>query len=224
MAEGIVYVLINEAMPSYTKIGKTVTSVEQPMRELDSTSVPLPFECFFAAKVADMDFVERQLHDAFDDHRVRPRREFFNVAPERVKSALMLAALEDVTPRDDIVEDADDLAALNNARTMRGAFNFEMVSIPSGAVLTFAKDPSITATVVDNRRIEFEGDTTSLEGRINSRSTAGVHLEHGRRASLLALRRRILIGTSTAYGGRGIVVPNRRGREATANRVVNGPE
>ncbi len=162
MAQGIVYVLINEAMPSYTKIGKTLSSVEQQMRELDTTSVPLPFECFFAAKVADMDFVERQLHDAFDDHRVRPRREFFNVAPERVRSALMLAALEDVTPRDDIVEDADDLAALNKARNIRSAFNFEMVGISAGAVLTFAKDPSITATVIDNKRINFEGDATSL--------------------------------------------------------------
>lgn len=162
MAEGIIYVLINEAMPSYTKIGKTATSVEQRMRELDSTSVPLPFECFFAARVADMDFVETKLHDAFDDHRVRPRREFFSVAPERVKSALMLAALEDVTPRDDIVEDADDLAALNKARTIRSAFNFEMVGVPSGAVLTFSKDPSITATVIDNKRVDFKGENTSL--------------------------------------------------------------
>ena len=132
------------------------------MRELDTTSTPLPFECFYAARVADIDFVERQLHEAFGDHRVRPRREFFNISAERVQSALMLAALEDVTPRDDVVEDADDQAALNKARNVRSKFNFKMVDIPPGAELTFVKDPTITAIVIDHRSVEFEGEKTSL--------------------------------------------------------------
>ena len=51
---------------------------------------------------------------------------------------------------------------LDRARTMRSAFNFGMVQIPPGSILTFTKDQSITATVVDNKRIEFEGETTSL--------------------------------------------------------------
>ena len=34
------------------------------MKTLDTTSyVPLPFECFYAARVEDIDFVERQLHE-----------------------------------------------------------------------------------------------------------------------------------------------------------------
>ena len=37
MTEGIIYILINEAMPGYTKIDKTTSPVEQRMRELDST-------------------------------------------------------------------------------------------------------------------------------------------------------------------------------------------
>ena len=60
----IVYILINEAMPDYVKIGRT-TNLEQRIRSLDVTSVPLPFECFYACTVRDANFVERSLHDAF---------------------------------------------------------------------------------------------------------------------------------------------------------------
>jgi hypothetical protein len=162
MSEGVIYILINEAMPGLTKIGKTGTNVEQRMRELDSTGVPLPFECFHASKVADLEFVERRLHDAFDDNRVRKRREFFRISPERVQSALMLAEIEDVTPRDDVVEDAEDQQALNAARQWRAPFNFEMVNIPVGSVLTFSADENVSATVAGARRIEFEGEETSL--------------------------------------------------------------
>ena len=65
MGDGTIYILVNEAMEGYTKIGKTTSPVEQRMKELDSTGVPLPFECFYAARVEDIDFVERKLHDAF---------------------------------------------------------------------------------------------------------------------------------------------------------------
>ena len=65
-SEGIIYVLTNEAMPGYIKIGKTTTSVEQRILELSrATAVPLPFECPYAARVADMDGAEKALHDAF---------------------------------------------------------------------------------------------------------------------------------------------------------------
>lgn len=162
MSEGIVYILINEAMPGYTKIGKTTSSVEQRMKELDSTGVPLPFECFYAARVANIDSVERKLHDAFLDRRIRPRREFFEIDPERVRSALSLAALDDATPKNDVVENPDDQDALDKARINRGHFNFEMVKIEPGATLTFTRDPSVTCTVVDRKKVEFEGEKTSV--------------------------------------------------------------
>lgn len=162
MNEGIVYVLINEAMPGYVKVGRTSTSVEQRMKELDTAGVPIPFECFHASRVSDAVRTERLLHNAFLNDRVRDRREFFRIDPERVASALLLAELEDVTPREDVVDDADDQAALNKARSVRGAFNFRLADVPPEAVLTFSKDASITATVVDEKRIEFEGELTSL--------------------------------------------------------------
>lgn len=162
----IVYVLTNEAMEGYVKIGRTSTSLEQRIRELNSsTSVPLPFTAFYACTVKDSAFVEHQLHDAFDDSRVNPRREFFRIAPERVVAALKLAEMEDITPKQDYVETPEDQETLNRARAIRSRFNFGMVDIPLGAELSFSRDESIKAKVVDLRSInsiEFNGEITSL--------------------------------------------------------------
>ncbi|MGB9152819.1 MAG: GIY-YIG nuclease family protein, partial [Alphaproteobacteria bacterium] len=113
MAEGIVYILTNEAMPGYIKIGKTTDDLNTRIRQLDGTSMPLPFTCFYAAKVSDCDFVEKQLHDAFADQRVRLRREFFRLSPERVVAALAIANGKNVTPDEDIVDLPEDEKALN---------------------------------------------------------------------------------------------------------------
>lgn len=157
----IVYILINEAMPGYVKIGRT-SNLEQRIRSLDTTSVPLPFECFYACTVKDAQFAERQLHDAFLDHRVRSSREFFEISPERAVAALKLAEIENITPRKDFVETPEDQQALNQARKKRSIFNFAMVNIPVGAELVFSRDENIKARVVDNRSIEMNGEVTSL--------------------------------------------------------------
>jgi hypothetical protein len=162
--EGIVYILINEAMPGYVKIGKTSTSVEQRILELSrSTAVPLPFECYFAARVANVDRVERAFHDAFGDYRRNPKREFFKVAPERVVAILKILALEEVTPSPDAgVESEEDAAAIEDARERRAAFNFRMVDIPAGAELKFIRDENITCTVApDQKHVIFEGEEMS---------------------------------------------------------------
>lgn len=160
----IVYVLVNEAMPGYVKIGLTNTSLEERIRSLDTTSVPLPFECFYAARVRNCREVERLLHDTFLDFRVRSNREFFEVSPERVVSAIKLAEIEDVTPKRDFVESEEDQKALNQAREKRSAFNFGMVGIPIGAEITFINDDTVRAKVIKlsgKRSIELNGEQTS---------------------------------------------------------------
>ena len=161
MAE-IVYILTNEAMPGLIKIGLTTTTVEQRMRELDQSSVPLPFDCYYAAKVENAALVERKLHNAFGDHRIRASREFFRLDPFRAKSALELAAINDVTPRKNVTESFDDERALQKAKDRRERFNFSKVGIGPQAILTFSRDPTITATVINDRDIEFNGEVTSL--------------------------------------------------------------
>lgn len=159
----IIYLLTNEAMPGYVKVGRTTTSLEQRIKELSaSTSVPLPFTCFYACLVTDSSFVEHQLHDAFDNNRVNPRREFFQIAPERIVAALKLAEIENITPKKDFVESVEDQQALNQARTKRSVFNFKMADIPIGSELVFSRDENIKAKVIDNRSVIVGGELTSL--------------------------------------------------------------
>ena len=72
----IVYILTNPAFPRFVKVGKT-KNLRQRLKSLDNSSTPMSFRCEFAAKVDDMDVVEKLLHDAFGDRRVRENREFF---------------------------------------------------------------------------------------------------------------------------------------------------
>ena len=157
----IVYVLTNPSIPDIVKIGMT-TDLTTRMRSLYNSSVPVPFECYFACTVKDMSFVEKQLHDGFDDFRVNPKREFFRIDPERVVSILKMVMIEDVTPKEDIVEDEIDQRSLDKEKKVRGRFNFDMIGVPVGSVLTFVKDPTITSVVIDKHKIEFEDELHSL--------------------------------------------------------------
>lgn len=161
MQNEIVYILINEAMQGYCKVGRTI-DLEQRMRSLDNTSVPLPFECFYACTVLDAAFVEKQLHSAFGDNRVRSNREWFEIVPERIASALRIAQINDVTPNNDYVESDDDQKALDKARERRSIFNFGMVQIPEGSTLTFINKPEISCKVLNNRRVELNGEDLSI--------------------------------------------------------------
>jgi len=60
------------------------------------------------------------------------------------------------------VEDEEDVETLRRANERRPVFRFSMVDIPVGAILHFIKDEAVTCTVVDDKRVEFEGSITSL--------------------------------------------------------------
>jgi len=170
---GIVYVLVNEAMPGYVKIGRT-GNLKQRLSTLDNTSVPEPFECYYAAEVLDMHRAERILHDVFADFRSRPNKEFFVVDPDRVVAALQLAEHEDVTPRaEEYIEDPSDRERLK--KTQRARFSFEMLGIPVGSTLTFVKDSTITCEVLNNRQVIPKGqDPTADSGLFGVFSLSGL--------------------------------------------------
>jgi hypothetical protein len=157
----IIYILTNPAFDGYVKIGKT-TNLKQRLRSLDNTSIPLPFRCAYAARVTNVDSAEKLLHDAFGDRRVRDNREFFEIDPLRVISALKLAGGVQVTPLDDIAADEAGVEAANRSTKRQSSFNFEIVDIPVGSILTFSEDDTVSATVHNRRKVAFEGEVMSL--------------------------------------------------------------
>ena len=149
-------------MDSYVKVGKT-TNLEQRLRSLDNTSVPLPFRCVYAVEVDDETEVERLLPQTFADNRTRTTREFFEVDAQRVISAMKLTRGKDVTPKDDIAEDDEGLRAIEKAaRKPRKAYSLFDADLKIGDILHYSNNDAITAEVVGAKKVLFEGNETSL--------------------------------------------------------------
>lgn len=162
MAE-IVYILVNEAMPGLIKIGRTNGELATRIRGLYQTGVPLPFELFYACEVKDAAFAEAQLHEAFGDHRVSKNREFFRLAPEKARAALLLGAIREIRLADEEVFETPEVKSEVEVAKKRAKFRFSMIGLPPGAELQLAKDPSIICQTTDeNNQVNFKGDQTSL--------------------------------------------------------------
>ena len=174
---GIVYVLTNPAMPGLVKIGKTSRAeVEIRLNELYSTGVPVPFECAYAAKVANMEAVERAFHQAFGPYRINAKREFFQIARDQAIALLKLMAVEDVTPS--IVEEANkvDTESKEASKKLqrRPNMNYSEMGIPVGSILHFTQGEE-TVEVVSDRKVRFRGEETSITAATRKLVTDGLY-------------------------------------------------
>lgn len=177
MNYGIVYVLTNSAMPGLVKIGMTTReNIDERMRELFNTGVPVPFKCEYACKVAikDCSDVEKALHIAFHPYRINPTREFFEINPEQAIAILKLVDRSNDITNNDITNEI--AAEINNDLTLedkeagkklatkrRPAFNFKEMNIPIGARLKFTENESdVEVSVSTEKRVVHNGIETSL--------------------------------------------------------------
>jgi T5orf172 domain len=164
--QGIVYILINPAIPNMIKIGMTTNEdVKSRMAQLYTTGVPLPFECVYAAKVNNHEKVERALHTAFGPDRVNPRREFFEIDAAQAIAIIKLMEVEDVTPKvaneREEVDEVDRDAGEAYAKKKRPRFSFSEMNIPVGSELVSVTNGEIVS-VVSDRTVNFRGEETSL--------------------------------------------------------------
>lgn len=90
--QGYVYILTNPSFKEdWVKIGKSAVSVEQRVKQLDGTAVPLPFEIYATLKTSKYSEVEKVVHQTIDsltDLRIRQNREFFNITPQEALNIL----------------------------------------------------------------------------------------------------------------------------------------
>ena len=167
---GLVYVLTNSAMPGIVKIGMTQRAdLEQRMRELYGTGVPVPFDCAYACKVKSgkTKMLEQALHGAFEPYRVNPKREFFEIKPEQAISILSYCNEgEDVTNevREEIKSELtqEEQNSTEKLKQKRPKLNYNRLGITPGSVLTYVKNPSIFVTVVSDNKVNYAGEDCSL--------------------------------------------------------------
>jgi|1048.fasta_scaffold15708_2 hypothetical protein len=163
--EGIIYILTNPIMPGIIKIGKTTQEdVKVRMAQLYATGVPLPFECEYAAKVNNIDEVERALHTAFGPDRVNPRREFFEIEAIQAITIIKLLEIENVSPLVEQEANIIDEAEIDAGKAYsqkRPKMNFIEMGIPIGSELVFNNNGEI-ATVVNEKTVRFRDEETSL--------------------------------------------------------------
>lgn len=166
---GIVYVLSNRAMPGLVKIGMTTRpELDARLKELYTTGVPVPFDVEYACEVKACNCarLEKALHTAFEPNRLNMNREFFQIKKEQAIAILEIFNEKDVTTEvtDEMNNDLnpDDIASKTKATKHRPPLNFSQMGIPVGSTLTYNADPSITVTVVGDKKVEYLGDESSL--------------------------------------------------------------
>lgn len=177
--QGYVYILTNPSFrEDWVKIGKSSRPVDVRSKELDNTAVPLPFEIYATLKTEKYDKVEKQIHKQIDrltDLRIRPNREFFNIAPSVALDIMRdiadlledaeLAVYVDGKPvisaskdEDKIINEVND----NKKRKMqKPAFKFHMVGLNVGDTIKFDA-LNLPVKVATDDKIEYEGRLWSL--------------------------------------------------------------
>lgn len=80
LKEGWIYILSNREYPQLLKIGMTTRSVETRIKEINAaTGVVFPYSTRKVIRVTNPSEVEKQLHNALSEYRVRQDREFFKI-------------------------------------------------------------------------------------------------------------------------------------------------
>ena len=176
--KGVIYILTNPSFPQYVKIGYA-SNLGRRLGELNrSEALPYAFRAY-ATYDTDKRLTDKALHELLDtlnpDLRTietfngqKRSREFFEMSAEDAYSILEAIArisgtenrLHRVTPTGEQLEEEREAEQTRSAR--RAPFRFSMVGLKPGDKVAFARDPSKQAMVVDDRRVEYEGVTTSL--------------------------------------------------------------
>lgn len=179
--KGVIYIITNPSFPDYVKIGYA-DDLEKRLKQLNrSECVPLAFRAYATYEVTKR-LQDKQLHTLIDqlNPELRAIEEFDGT--ERVKEFFMMSAqeayalleciatisgtldrLHRISPEGhEIIDEQIAAAVQNKAKERRSPFSFAKCGILPGSTVVYALDESIQAVVVDDRRIEYNGVTTSL--------------------------------------------------------------
>ncbi len=179
MKKGVIYILTNPSFPDYIKIGYA-HDLEKRMKQLNrSETIPFAFRAYAVYDV-ESELTDKELHKLIDtlnpdlrtietfDGKERVK-EFYAMTPEYAYSLLECIAkisgttsnLKRMTPEGHEILD-EQIAQDVRENTRKGPFRFSDCGIPFGSTIQFIEDESIQAIVIDDRHIEYNGETTSV--------------------------------------------------------------
>ena len=181
--KGVIYILTNPSFPEYVKIGYA-DDVQKRLKQLNkSECVPFAFRIYAVYEV-DSRLSDKKVHAIIDklnpnvrsieEFEGKPRvREFY--AMEAEDAYLILEAIAEINGRADKLkkmelteneEKAEEIANEIETETQEKAenFSFTKCEIPVGAILQYINDPSITCTVVNERKVEYDNKEMYLTG------------------------------------------------------------
>ncbi|MDI9423977.1 MAG: GIY-YIG nuclease family protein [Spirochaetota bacterium] len=161
---GKVYIFTNDAMPGIIKIGITEGSVEDRIKTLDNTSVPLPFRFHYAIESDRFKEIEAFIHNAFGAFRLRENREFFKLDPERAVSALKISGCAEIKIGNEMIDEKGEIIKEDETieKKYKKRFSFAVVNVPIGSILNFTRDENKKCTVVSDNEVEYENERYSL--------------------------------------------------------------
>ena len=181
--KGVIYILTNPPFKEFVKIGYA-DDVERRLKELNrSECVPFAFRVYATYEV-DTRLSDKKVHAIIDklnpglrsieDFNGQTRvREFYAMSAEDAYSILeAMAEIHNCTGKlkrytQNEIEQRDEQMAKEiqlETRTRAENFTFSEAQIPIGAVLEYKKDASITCKVVDDRRVDYQGEIMYLTG------------------------------------------------------------
>lgn len=76
-SSGILYFLVNDSMPGLIKIGHTNGTLDDRLKQLNTTGTPSPFKVAALFFVRDSAACEKTVHEKLALYRTNPKREFF---------------------------------------------------------------------------------------------------------------------------------------------------
>ena len=181
MAQGVIYILTNPSFPEYVKIGYA-DDLKQRLSQLNrSECIPFAFRVYATYEV-DSRLSDKKIHSIID--RINPElrsidnfngqkrvREFYAMTPEDAYGILEAIAEihgygERLKKYEMTVSEAQDerlAQEYDNENTERASnFSFSACQISVGEQIEYYENPDIKATVVDDRNVEFEGQSYSL--------------------------------------------------------------
>ncbi len=176
---GVIYILTNPSFKEYVKIGYA-HNIESRLKQLNrSEAVPFAFRVYAVYHV-DSELTDKELHKLIDtlnpdlrtiesfDGKERVK-EFYAMSAEDAYTLLECIAkisgtqdrLQRMKPEGHEILD-EEIAEEVRETARRGPFRFSACNIPVGSELVFVDDKTVRPSVVDDRRIEYNGETTSL--------------------------------------------------------------